>query len=156
MNSFPSKLDKYLIPLFKGYGLDTLRISLGIVFFWFGFLKFFPNVSPAESLATDTINVITFGMIPPYISIKLLALWETLIGIGFLCNIFQRTTLLLLWLQMIGAWMPLIIFPERMFVYFPFILTLEGQYILKNMILISSTFVLGAYVKSNEYLTSEE
>jgi hypothetical protein len=79
-----------------------------------------------------------------------LALWETLIGIGFLCNIFQRTTLLLLWLQMIGAWMPLVIFPERMFIYVPFILTLEGQYILKNMVLIAATFVLGAYVKSNK------
>jgi uncharacterized membrane protein YphA (DoxX/SURF4 family) len=150
LTSFPSKLDQYLIPLFKRYALDTLRISLGIVFFWFGFLKFFPNVSPAESLATDTINVLTFGMIPSYISIKILAVWETLIGIGFLCNIFQRTTLFLLWTQMIGAWMPLIIFPERMFIYFPFILTLEGQYILKNMVLIAATFVLGAYVKSNK------
>jgi uncharacterized membrane protein YkgB len=59
MNFLRSKLDQYLIPLFNRYALDTLRISLGIVFFWFGFLKFFPNVSPAESLATDTINVLT-------------------------------------------------------------------------------------------------
>jgi hypothetical protein len=51
---------------------------------------------------------------------------------------------------MIGAWTPLIIFPERMFIYVPFILTLEGQYILKNMVLIAATFVLGAYVKSNK------
>lgn len=143
-----SKLDNLLIPFFKRYGLATLRISLGIVFLWFGALKFFPNVSPAESLATETIDVITFGLISHSLGIKILAIWETLIGLGFLFNKLQRTVLFLLWTQMLGAWMPLIIFPEQMFIIFPFVLTLEGQYIVKNLVLIAATFVLGAYVKS--------
>ena len=47
------------------HGIVLLRISLGLVFFWFGFLKFFPGLSPAEGLATGTIEVMTFGLIPP-------------------------------------------------------------------------------------------
>jgi uncharacterized membrane protein YkgB len=148
MNFLRFKIDTLLISFFKQYGLRTLQLSLGVVFFWFGVLKFFPNTSPAEALATDTIHVITRGIIPNNISIKLLAIWETVIGLGFLLNRFQRTTLFLLWTQMIGAWLPLIVFPRKMFIYFPFVLTLEGQYIVKNLVLIAATFVLGAYVKS--------
>lgn len=141
-------IDQFLISLFKKYGLVFLRFSLGLVFFWFGVLKFFPNTSPAEILATKTINFITMGVIPPTVSIKILALWETIIGIGLLLNRFQRITLFLLWSQMLGAWMPLIIFPQEMFVLFPFVLTLEGQYIVKNVVLIASSFVLAAHVHS--------
>lgn len=145
---FLSKLDDLIITTFKTHGLALLRVSLGIVFFWFGFLKFFPNVSPAENLATETINVITFGLIVPTVSIKILALWETLIGLGMLTNKFQRTTLFLLWSQMVGAWSPLIIFPSEMFINFPFVLTLEGQYIVKNVVLIAASFVLAGHVRT--------
>jgi len=143
-----SKIDNLLVSIFQKHGLTTLRISLAIVFLWFGILKFFPDTSPAETLATDTIDILTFGMISHSVGIKILAVWETLIGLGFLFNVFQRTVLLLLWTQMIGAWTPLLIFQDKMFVQFPFVLTLEGQYIVKNVVLIAATFVLGAYVKS--------
>jgi len=147
MNLF-TRIDNTLVSFFKKYGIVSLRVSLGLVFFWFGFLKFFPNISPAEVLATRTINVITFGLIPHDVSIKVLALWETLIGIGLLTNRAQRITLFLLWSQMVGAWFPLIIFPKEMFVAFPFVLTLEGQYIVKNLVLIAASFVLAAHVHS--------
>jgi len=142
------KIDNLIIPYFQRYGILFLRISLGIVFFWFGILKFFPNTSPAESLATRTIDVITFGKLSHDISIKMLALWESLIGIGLLTNTFRRTTLFLLWSQMVGAWLPLAVFPSEMFVIFPFVLTLEGQYIVKNLVLISASFVLAAHIHS--------
>jgi len=145
-----SKIDDFIIQTFKSHGLAMLRISLGIVFFWFGFLKFFPNVSPAENLATNTINVITFGLIVPSVSIKILALWETLIGLGMLTNRFPRVTLFLLWSQMVGAWSPLVIFPDEMFISFPFVLTLEGQYIAKNVVLIAASFVLAGHVRKRE------
>lgn len=145
-------IDNLLVKFFTRYGLLYLRISLGIVFFWFGFLKFFPNTSPAEALATKTINVITFGWVPPTLSIKILAIWESLIGVGFFTNKFQRTTLFLLWSQMVGAWMPLLIFPKEMFIMFPFVLTLEGQYIVKNVVLIAASFVLAAHVHSTKRL----
>lgn len=140
------KLDNFIINTFKRYGTTTLRISLGVVFLWFGFLKFFPNVSPAETLATRTIDVLTYGLIVPSVSIKILALWESLIGLGMLTNKFQRVTLLLLWSQMVGAWSPLVIFPSEMFIMFPFVLTLEGQYIVKNLVIIAGSFVLAGMV----------
>jgi uncharacterized membrane protein YphA (DoxX/SURF4 family) len=144
------KLDNFLIDTFKRYGTTTLRISLGVVFLWFGFLKFFPNVSPAETLATQTIDVLTFGLIVPSVSIKILAIWESLIGLGLLTNKFQRVTLFLLWLQMVGAWSPLVIFPNEMFISFPFVLTLEGQYIVKNLVIIAGSFVLAGMVTNKQ------
>jgi len=142
------KLDNFLIDTFKRYGTTTLRISLGVVFLWFGFLKFFPNVSPAETLATRTIDVLTFGLIIPSVSVKILAAWESLIGLGLLTNKFQRVTLFLLWSQMVGAWSPLVIFPNEMFISFPFVLTLEGQYIVKNLVIIAGSFVLAGMVRN--------
>ena len=70
------------------HGPVLLRVSLGIVFLWFGILKFFPSASPAEQLATRTIDVLSLGLIPAAVSLPLLAGWESLIGIGLLvdCN----------------------------------------------------------------------
>jgi hypothetical protein len=66
------------------HGPLFLRVSLGIVFLWFGILKFFPSVSPAEELATRTIDVLSGGLIPAAVSLPLLAGWESLIGVGLL------------------------------------------------------------------------
>ena len=65
-------------------GIGLLRVSLGVIFLWFGALKFFPGVSPAEALATDTIALMTGGLLEPEVSIVILALWECFIGIGLL------------------------------------------------------------------------
>ena len=63
-------------------GVVLLRISLGIVFFWFGVLKFIPGLSPAQDLATRTMDLLTFGLIPAQAAILLLAAWECAIGLG--------------------------------------------------------------------------
>lgn len=128
-------------------GILLLRISLGIVFFWFGFLKFFPGLSPAQTLAGSTIAELSFGRISPEAAVLLLAVWECLIGLGLLFGLFLRATLFLLWLQMLGTITPLFLFPEQCFVMVPFVPTLEGQYIIKNMVLISAGLVIGATVR---------
>ena len=64
--------------------IKLIRLSLGIIFLWYGMLKFFPTLSPAEELATKTIDIMFLGLINPLLSIKLLALLEVSIGIGFL------------------------------------------------------------------------
>src|ERR1700675_4704068 len=74
------------------HGLPLLRISLGIVFLWFGALKFFPGLSPASDLAARTIETLSFGIVPAKVSVPLLAGWECLIGIGLLFGIFMRAT----------------------------------------------------------------
>jgi len=129
------------------YGITLLRISLGIVFFWFGFLKFFPGASPAMEIATKTISVVTFGILNPSVSIYMLASLETLIGLGLIFRIALRLTLFLLFMQMLGTVMPLVIFPSETFTSFPFTPTLEGQYIIKNIILISAGIVIGSTVR---------
>ena len=128
-------------------GIMLLRVSLGIVFFWFGALKFFPGLSPAQDLATRTIEILTFGLMPPKVSILVLATWEGLIGLGLLLGLFMRATLLLLFLQMLGTMAPLFFFPHEVFTRIPSAPTLEGQYIIKNIVLISAGLIIGATVR---------
>lgn len=141
------KTDSAITKWMSKHGIPLLRISLGIVFFWFGILKFFPGSSPAEQLATKTIEVLTFSAVKPAISMYLLATLEVLIGIALISRIFLRTTLFLLFFQMLGTVTPLFIFPHETFSSFPLIPTMEGQYIIKNIILISAGIVIGSTVR---------
>jgi uncharacterized membrane protein YphA (DoxX/SURF4 family) len=143
-----NRLDTRITTWMAANGVTLLRISLGIIFLWFGFLKFIPGASPAQSLATRTIEMLSFGMIQPEVSIVLLASWETLIGLGLIFSVFLRTTLFLLFLQMLGTLTPLVLFPGETFMQAPFAPTLEGQYIIKNLVLIASGIVIGATVRN--------
>jgi uncharacterized membrane protein YphA (DoxX/SURF4 family) len=138
------------------YGITLLRISLGIVFFWFGVLKFFPHQSPAEVLASNTILRLSFNHIGPAASMPLLATWECLIGLGLLTGIAMRVTLFLLFVQMLGTLLPLFFFPRETFASVPFVPTLEGQYIIKNLVLISAGIVIGATVRGGRLRSSHD
>jgi len=150
---FYNKFDKPITTWMANNAIKYLRISLGIIFFWFGFLKFFHGVSSAETIATKTISVLTFGLIEPSVSLIILAVWETMIGLGLLFNKFLREILLLLFLQMIGTITPLFFFPAETFKIFPFVPTLEGQYIIKNLILISAGLAIGATVRGGSIIS---
>ena len=126
------------------HGITILRVGLGIVFLWFGLLKFVPGASAAEDLAGRTIEILTFGLIAPSVSLVMLACWESLIGLGLVTGRYLRATLLLLILQMLGTLTPLAFFPAETFTRFPYAPTLEGQYILKNLVLIAAGLVIGA------------
>jgi len=150
---FYNKFDKPITTWMANNAIKYLRISLGIIFFWFGFLKFFHGVSSAETIATKTISVLTFGLIEPAVSIIILAVWETLIGLGLLFNRFLREILFLLFLQMLGTITPLFFFSAETFKIFPFVPTLEGQYIIKNLILISAGLAIGATVRGGKIIS---
>ncbi len=141
------KVDKKITQWMKNYGLTLLRLSIGIIFFWFGFLKYFEGLSPAEDIATKTIDTMTFGIFSEKVILYGLATWEVLIGIGLIFRIFLRETLLLLYLQMIGTFMPVFLFPGEVFAIFPYSLTIEGQYIIKNLVVMSAGIVIGATVR---------
>jgi uncharacterized membrane protein YphA (DoxX/SURF4 family) len=128
-------------------GVPAVRIALGIVFLWFGVLKFFPNLSPAELLAARTIERLTLGAVQPDISLPLLAAWESVIGIGLILGRWLRGILFLLAVQMAGTFTPLLLFPEETWSIFPIAPTLEGQYIIKNVVLIAAGMVVGATVR---------
>ena len=148
------KIDARLTLWMARNGLVMLRVALGVVFFWFGALKLFPGLSPATELAGRTITVLTFGLIPPDISVPVLAVWECAIGLGLIIGKWMRFTLLLLVAQMAGTLLPLAFFPEATFTRFPYAPTLEGQYIIKNLVLVTAALVLGATVRGG-YLTSQ-
>jgi uncharacterized membrane protein YphA (DoxX/SURF4 family) len=141
------KIDHSLTKWMADKGILFLRLSVGIVFLWFGVLKFFPGVSSADDLASRTILVLSFDLIGPEISMPGLALWETLIGVGLITGLSLRETLLLLFIQMMGTIMPLFIFPLETFARYPYVPTLEGQYIIKNLVIISAGIVIGATVR---------
>ncbi len=145
-------IDKRITSWMARYGVVLLRVSLGIVFFWFGFLKFFPGLSPAQELAARTISTLSFGIVPASVSVPFLAAWETVIGLGLITGKFMRAILLLLFLQMLGTLMPLAFFPNEVFVRFPYAPTLEGQYIIKNLVLISAGIVIGATVRGGKFV----
>jgi uncharacterized membrane protein YphA (DoxX/SURF4 family) len=132
------------------HGLTLLRLALGVVFFWFGVLKFFPGASPAEELAGRTIETLTFGFIPEDVALRILAVWEVAIGIGLFLGRWMRAVLLLLFVQMLGTITPLFLFPSETFTIFPIAPTLEGQYIIKNVVIVASAIVLGATVRGGE------
>jgi uncharacterized membrane protein YkgB len=119
-----------------------MRIGLGLVFFWFGALKLVPSLSPAEELVRNTIYIVD-----PDWFLYVLAIWEVLIGLGLIFGKYMRLTLLLLFLQMPGTALPLVILPETVWTVFPYGLTLEGQYIVKNLVLIGAGLVLGGTVR---------
>jgi uncharacterized membrane protein YphA (DoxX/SURF4 family) len=142
-------VDQHITGWMAAHGISLLRISMGVVFFWFGALKLWPGGSPAEQLIRETIT-----FFPPEIFLPVLAIWEMLIGLGFITGRFMRLTILLLFLQMPGTLSPMLLRPDLVWAVFPFNLTLEGQYIIKNLVLISAALVIGATVRGGR-LSSE-
>ncbi len=143
-----NKVDYAITHWMAEHGINTLRIGLGIIFLWFGTLKFFPGLSPAEELVRNTVF-----FVEPEFFIPVLAAWEVLIGIGLIAGKLMRITLLLLFLQMPGTLLPVFILPEVVWTSFPFGLTLEGQYIVKNLVLVSAGLVLGATVRGGKLVS---
>jgi uncharacterized membrane protein YphA (DoxX/SURF4 family) len=122
--------------------LSLLRISIGIIYIWFGALKFFHGYSPAEDLAINTINKLSFGLIPVPVNIILLAIWEVAVGLALVAGRWVRTALVLLFVHMVCTFTPLLFFPGVSFKYAPYGFTLVGQYIMKNIIIVCAGAVL--------------
>ncbi|MCH7660926.1 MAG: hypothetical protein IH933_10220 [Euryarchaeota archaeon] len=124
------------------WGLRLLRYSIGIVFVWFGALKPL-GLSPAAELVANTVYVVS-----PELFVPVLGIWEVLIGLCLLYRPLIRLGILLLFVQMPGTFLPLLLLPEVTFVQFPYALTIEGQYIIKNLVMIGAALVVGATVRA--------
>ena len=120
--------------------MPSLRVTLAIVFLWFGLLKIF-GVSPVVSLIQDT-----YSFMPTATFVMVLGAWETLIGLGLLFKRYLRFTLLLLWVQMLGTFFSLVLDPSMFFsAGNPFLLTLEGEFLVKNLVLLSASLAIGSH-----------
>ena len=150
------RLDVAITAALANWILPVLRIGLGIVFLWFGALKFVPGLSPAEDLATRTIDDLTFGAVGPAVSLPFLAAWESVIGLGLISGRFLRATLFLLGVQLVGTLAPLVLYPSETFTRFPYAPSLEGQYIIKNLVLIGAAMVVGSTVRGGRIVPDPE
>ena len=118
-----------------------IRLPLFIIFFWFGLLKVI-ELSPARQLIIDTVFWMPFLSAETWVIV--IGYWEILIAIFFLTKRTTFLAMILLFLQMSGTFMPLILLPDISFQSSnPLLPTLEGQYIIKNIIIITAALVIG-------------
>lgn len=141
-SSFFARWDDRISAWMRNRGIFFLRISLAIVFIWFGLLKPL-GASPASDLVARTVY-----WVDPSWFIPLLGWWEVAIGVCMLWRPLIRISIALLALQMPGTFLPLVLLPDICFVHIPWAPSLEGQYIIKNLVLISAALVIGGTVRS--------
>lgn len=141
MKALFDRIDPLVAGWMERNGIRLLRWSVGIVFVWFGALKTV-GMSPAQELVARTVY-----WFPPEVFIPVLGWWEVVIGLGLLVRPLARVAIALLFLQMPGTFLPLVLLPDICFTSIPFGLTIEGQYIVKNLVLISAAIVLGGTVR---------
>src|SRR6056297_3672646 len=139
-------IDRRIAGFMNKIGLPALRISLGIIFVWFGILKTI-GLSPAEGLVLDTVN--WMPIFSANVWLIIIGWWEVVIGICFLFKPTLRIAIGLLAMQMAGTLLPLFILTEITFQagHLPYAPTMEGQYIIKNLLIISAAIVVGGSVR---------
>ncbi len=137
-------LDQTLVRLMSAYGIHLLRWAIASLYLWFGSLKLL-DASPAAELVVQTVF-----WLPPRVALLFIGSWEVLIGAGLLFThpLALRATLFLLWLQIAGTFQVFFLLPEAAFQGGnPLLPTLEGQYAIKNLVLIAAGLVIGSTVR---------
>ena len=153
MKDILNKLDSKFIKIMKNASIPSIRLSFGVIFIWFGVLKPL-GLSSAEGLLKSTVIWLPFGS--PEMWLIIIGLWEVVIGIFFFFKKTTRIAIILLFLQMVGTFMPLVVLTEVTFQSNNFLLpTLEGQYIIKNLMIISAALVLGGEITRSNKKTNE-
>ena len=133
-----------MIRFMTTFGIRILRVCLGVVFFWFGLLKVMGK-SPVAELVAQTVYWVSPNFFVPF-----LGAWEMVVGAGLLCAVALRFTLFLFWLQMAGTLMVLVLRPDVAFQGGnPLLLTAEGEFVIKNLVLIAAGLVVGGTVRRN-------
>ncbi|WP_334665750.1 DoxX family protein [Streptomyces cyaneofuscatus] len=121
----------------------VLRVCIGLVFCWFGVLKFFPGASAAEDFALGAMTELTLGLIPAPACLLLLAILETGIGLALLTGFLLRWALAAFFLHMAGVFLSLLVLPDAAW-HTAAVPTLEGQYVIKNIVLVVACLHIAA------------
>lgn len=135
------RADSALIAFFKKYHSHAARVALFVIFFWFGLLKVF-GASPA-SLLVESLQQKTLPWIPFPTFIVCFGVYEMLVGLFFIIPRLERAALALLALHLLTTILPLV-FLRGIAWQGLFVPTIEGQYILKNMLIIAAAMQVGA------------
>ncbi|ATW88924.1 putative membrane protein YkgB [Halohasta litchfieldiae] len=123
------------------WGVPILRVAIAVIFIWFGALKIF-GISPAGELVAATVYVVD-----PALFVPVLGVWEVVIGLCLLYRPLIRLGIVLLFVQLPGTFLPIVLLPEVVFTTFPYGLTVEGQYIIKNLVIIGAALVIGGTLR---------
>jgi len=115
-----------------------LRLALGYIYLHFGLLKFFPDLSPAELIATQTVMAFSMQTFDATTAQFYLAILESAIGLGLIFNLMPRFVFGMFIAHMFGTFLPLFLLPEFTFKIAPFAPNLEGQYIFKNVVYVAA------------------
>jgi uncharacterized membrane protein YkgB len=151
VKTFIARVDEVVIPFLRRWGIPTLRISLAVVFIWFGALKVL-GVSPVVDLVASTVY-----WVDPDWFVPALGVVEVLVGVGLAARFGLRVVLLVLALQMLGTFLVFVLLPELTFQDGnPLKLTIEGEFVLKNLVLLASAMVVGASIDSPEVLVVDQ
>ncbi len=149
MRSLIERIDEIIIPSLRRWGVPALRISLATVFIWFGALKIV-GVSPVADLVASTVYWVDPDWLVPALGVV-----EVLVGLGLALNRWIRAVLLILALQMAGTFLVFLVLPDLTFQDGnPLKLTVEGEFILKNLVLLAAAMVVGAHLGESETGTS--
>ena len=147
MEQMLEQLDQTIAKYMNIWGISLIKTSFAIIFIWFGILKPFGWSSAIPILKA---TVAWLPILEPEVWVYIIGWWEVAIGILFLFKNTIRIAIALLFLQMFGTFMPLVLLPEIVYqnnnVFLP---TMEGQYIIKNIMIISAALVVGGkfYIK---------
>ena len=137
------ELDRKIAGAMDRWKTPLLRVSIAVVFIWFGALKIF-GISPAADLVSATVYVVS-----PEMFVPILGVWEVLIGVCLLYRPLTRVGIFLLFLQLPGTFLPIVLLPEVVFTSVPYGLTVEGQYIVKNLVIIGAALAVGSTVRED-------
>lgn len=143
-------IDRRVAAVMRRWGVPALRFSLGVIFIWFGILKPL-GISAAAPLVLRTVS--WMPLLSPEGWLVVIGWWEVAIGAFFLFQPTLRIAIALLALQMAGTLMPLVLLPEVTWQpgRIPFGPTMEGQYIIKNLLIISAALTIGGTVRRAEH-----
>lgn len=130
----------------RRWGILALRVSLAAIFIWFGILKPL-GLSPAGPMVRATVG--WMPLLSPDTWVAVIGWWEVAIGLTFLFHRTVRIAIALLALQMAGTFLPLVLLPHVTFQpgHIPYAPTIEGQYVIKNLLIISAALVVGGTVR---------
>jgi uncharacterized membrane protein YkgB len=137
------RVDAAMIGFMAAWGIRLLRVCLGVVFIWFGALKIAGH-TPVAALVSAAVPWFEPGWFLPSLGV-----WEVLVGAGLLFAVALRLTLLLFWGQMAGTFLVLLLRPDIAFQHGnPLLLTTEGEFVIKNLVLIAAGLVVGSTVRT--------
>ena len=138
------------------HSIVILRVSIGAVLLAFGLLKFFPGVSPAQELVERTTSMLTLGLVAGPTALVAVALLETVLGLWLISGRGMRGAVYLLGVQLVGIMSPIVLLPGRLFAGPHGAPTLEGQYVLKDVIIVGAALVLAATLGGGRLATEAE